>query len=141
MNSKSMIILALLALVGNPALAHHSYAMFDASKTLTVTGTVAKLEWKNPHVFIWVYVPRPGRPGSHDLYAFENGSTSVLARLGWSRSSLTEGEKISVEYWPLRDGRTGGHLRQLVHADGRIARGAGGPDPTRAVEALQKEAP
>jgi hypothetical protein len=114
-------------------LAHHSYAMFDGTKTLTVTGTVAKLEWVNPHVYVWVYVPNPKAPGGYDLYAFENGSTGVLSRLGWSKNTFTAGEKISVDYWPLKDGRTGGHFVKATHADGHVSMGAGGPGAVRVV--------
>lgn len=126
-------VLALTLLAAPAAHAHHSYAMFDGTKTLSVTGTVAKLEWSNPHVYVWVYVANPAAPTGYDLYAFENGSTGVLARLGWSRSTFTFGEKISVEFWPLKDGRHGGHFIKAVHADGRIAQGAGGPGATRVV--------
>jgi hypothetical protein len=119
------------------AVAHHSYAMFDASKTLAVTGTVAKLEWVNPHVFIWLYVRNPNATGGYDLFAFENGSTNVLARLGWTKTTLTAGEEISVEYWPLKDGRTGGHFLQATLGEGRIIRGAGGPNLDRALPSFE----
>jgi hypothetical protein len=119
------------------ALAHHSYAMFDGERVETVTGTLAKIEWKNPHVFLWVYVPNAQAASGFDLYAFENGSTNVLARRGWSKDVIPEGEKLAVEFWPLRDGRKGGHLKQLTRSDGSIMQGAGGPrgldgtDPAR----------
>lgn len=106
--------------------AHHSYVMFDGSRTLTVRGTVAKLEWVNPHIVLWLYVPQPSGSG-HDLYAFESGSTNVLARRGWSRDTFKPGDKVSIEYWPLKDGRHGGHFRLATHADGHVTRGAGGP--------------
>ena len=109
------------------ALAHHSYAMFDGTRTLTVTGTVAKLEWTNPHVFVWVYVPNKDAASGYDLYAFENGSTNVLARRGWSKTTFAPGEKVTIEYWPLKDGRNGGHFRRATHADGHVTKGAGGP--------------
>jgi hypothetical protein len=107
--------------------------MFDGTRTLTVTGTVAKLEWVNPHVYVWVYVPNPKAASGYDLYAFENGSTGVLSRLGWSKNTFAVGEKISVDYWPLKDGRTGGHFVKATHADGRVAMGAGGPGAVRVV--------
>ena len=110
-----------------PAWAHHSYAMFDGSRTLKVEGTIAKLEWMNPHVYVWVYVRNEKTPGGYDLYAFENGSTNVLARMGWSKQTFKAGEKVTVEYWPLKDGRTGGHFVQATHADGRVSPGVGGP--------------
>ena len=113
--------------------AHHSYAMFDGTKTLSVSGTVAKLEWSNPHVYVWVYVHNAAASTGYDVYAFENGSTGVLARLGWSKSTFTVGERITVDYWPLKDGRTGGHFLKATHADGRVERGAGGPGATTVV--------
>jgi hypothetical protein len=110
---------------GSAATAHHSYAMFDGTRTATVKGTLAKLEWTNPHVFIWVYVP--SSESGFDLYAFENGSPNVLARMGWSKETFAAGEELTIEYWPLADGRTGGHFSKATRADGSEMRGAGGP--------------
>jgi hypothetical protein len=122
-----MIVASVLAGIAAPAWAHHSYAMFDGTKTQTVSGTVARLEWTNPHVFVWVYVPNPDAANGYDLYAFENGSTNVLMRRGWSKAALTAGEKLKIEYWPLRDGRKGGHLKNATRADGSTLQAAGGP--------------
>ena len=122
------LVAAVLLLLTSAAQGHHSYAMFDGSRTLKVSGTVAKLEWMNPHVFVWVYVANPKAKDGYDLYAFENGSPGVLTRIGWSRTTLAVGEKISVEYWPLKDGRNGGHFVQATRADGQVLRGAGGPN-------------
>ncbi len=66
------------------AAGHHSYAMFDGSRTFTVKGTVAQLEWTNPHILIWVYVPNAAAQNGFDLNAFENGSPNVLARVDGS---------------------------------------------------------
>jgi uncharacterized protein DUF6152 len=123
-----IIILVASLLLATIASAHHSYAMFDGSRTLTVDGTVAKLEWMNPHVFVWIYVSNPKAKDGYDLYAFENGSPNVLTRLGWTKTVLTVGEKISVEYWPLKDGRNGGHFLKATHAQGQVLYGAGGPN-------------
>lgn len=112
-----------------PVQAHHSYAMFDATKKQTVSGTVAKWGWQNPHSYLWVYVENDKAESGHDLYAFENGSTNVLSRLGWTKSTVTAGDKISIEYYPLKDGRTGGHFIQITLANGQVMRGAGGPGP------------
>ena len=121
-------LLGALGLVATAtAAAHHSYAMFDGARTLTVKGTVAKLEWTNPHVFVWVYVPNEARESGFDLYAFENGSPNVLARGGWTKTTLAAGEELTIEYWPLIDGRTGGHFVSAMRADGSVIRGAGGP--------------
>jgi hypothetical protein len=125
---RSLALPALLALgLAVPAEAHHSYAMFDSSATRTVSGTVAKLEWANPHVFIWVYVPNKAGPGKYDLWAFENGSPSVLSARGWNPKVLQPGEKVTIEYWPLKDGGIGGHFEKVTFADGHSLSGAGGP--------------
>lgn len=110
------------------AMAHHSYAMFDASQKRIVTGTIAKLEWMNPHAFVWLYVPHEDHSGKFDLYAFENGSLNALTRLGWSADMLKAGERITVEFWPLKDGRLGGHGDKFTLSDGRILYSAGGPE-------------
>lgn len=113
--------------VPGPAAAHHSYAMFDLVKVLSVQGVVAKVEWVNPHVFIWVYVAKPG--GGHELYAFETDPVSRLVAEGWTKDSLPVGGRVTVEYAPLRDGRLGGSLRRAKRPDGtvletRVSRGA-----------------
>ena len=126
------------AMLATNVSAHHSYAMFDGARVVTINATIAKLEWTNPHVFVWAYVANPAAPSGYDLYAFENGSTNVLARRGWSKQVLPAGQEIVLEYWPLRDGRKGGHLKSLKFADGRELQAAGGPrgvngtDPTPA---------
>jgi hypothetical protein len=103
------------------ASAHHSYAEFDMSKRVTLNGTVAKVEWINPHTYVWMYVPK--KQGGHDLYAFENGSPAMLRRFGWSKSTLPTGEKVTVLYHPLKDGRPGGSFIRATHADGRVTAG------------------
>ena len=119
MNRRRLGVLVLsLSLPAGIAIAHHSYAMFDSSGTKTVMGTVAKLEWTNPHAVVWVYVPSRDKPG-YDAWAFENGSPSVLQGHGWNRDVLKAGDKVVVEYWPLRDGTIGGHCEKFTLADGR----------------------
>ena len=107
------------------AQAHHTYALFDGSRMRTVAGTVAKLEWTNPHTFVWVYVASAENAGRYDLYAFENGSPNAVSKVGWSQTSLRAGDKIAVQYAPLRDGRKGGHLVSVKLPDGRILHGVG----------------
>jgi len=129
-NWKSVLSVGALALgfTGmTGASAHHSYAMFDGKRTATVTGTLAKIEWTNPHVFIWVYVPNSARENGYDLYAFENGSPNVLTRRGWSPTTFSAGEKLAITYWPLLDGRTGGHFAVATRTDGSSIWAAGGP--------------
>lgn len=104
-------------------LAHHSYAMFDRAKTIVVRGTLAQLEWKNPHGFVWVYVEKPSQPGQYDLFAFEASSINRMVRYGWSKDSVKAGDKVAVQYFPLKDGRTGGYLVRVVRPDGSELRG------------------
>lgn len=114
------------------ATAHHSYSMFDLNTRATIHGTVAKVEWSNPHVFIWLYVPNA--KGTHDLYAIEAGAITLLTRYGWTKSTVKVGEKVDLEYFPLRDRRPGGAFIKLTHADGTVTRNEpfapGGTDPS-----------
>jgi len=108
---------ALLAGAG-AASAHHSYAMFDLTRELAVHGTVTALEWTNPHVWLWV---ADGGPETRTNYAFETLSPGELSRFcGWQKSSLSVGEKVSVVYAPLRSGMSGGAIKSLTRADGRV---------------------
>jgi Family of unknown function (DUF6152) len=107
--------------------AHHSYAMFDGSQIRTITGTVAQVEWVNPHVFLWVYVRNPESDSGYDLYALENGSPNVLRERGWSKTFFEEGELVAISYWPSIDGKNGGHFAVATRADGTVVYGAGGP--------------
>lgn len=111
-------LVAATLLGASAALAHHSYAMFDMSTSVVVQGSVAKHEWVNPHTFVWIYVEKKGKPGEHDLYAFENGPIGMMIRQGWSKDTFAVGEKITVQYFPLKDGRTGGYFVKAIRADG-----------------------
>ena len=112
-----LIAFGTLAWAG-PAPAHHTYAMFDTSRELSVSGVVAKFEWKNPHTYLWVYIPVPGASG-HKAWAFENASPSLLSKLGWSKDSLKPDDRITVIYAPLRDGSPGGHCLRITLSGGR----------------------
>jgi hypothetical protein len=109
---------AISGLFPGAASAHHSYAMFDMRQPSLVQGTVAKIEWTNPHVFIWLYVKKRDKPGQFDLFSFENAPVNFLMRWGWTKHSLKPGEKIAVQYFPLRDGRSGGYFIKAVRVDG-----------------------
>jgi uncharacterized protein DUF6152 len=101
-----------LALVGllvasavMPASAHHSFAMFDRTKTMTLKGTVKEFQWINPHC--WIVVLVPSAQGQKQ-WAIELESPSGLARKGFVPKSLTAGMEISVDIHPLKDGSPGG---------------------------------
>jgi len=115
---KSGLAMALVLLgMATPALSHHSYALFDMSQRRTIDGVVAKLEWTNPHTFVWLYVK--GKNG-YDLYSFESSGVAELRRYGWTPVTLAPGEKLTVEYFPLKDGRNGGAFIRAMHADGHV---------------------
>jgi hypothetical protein len=112
-------LLALLLWAGcGSALAHHSFAMFDMSKTLTLAGTVTNFEWTNPHSWIWIQVP-DGKGGSQ-LWGLEGQAPGELTRHGWTRHSINVGDKISVQIHPLKDGQLGGSFREVTLADGTV---------------------
>lgn len=118
-----------LAFAG-PALAHHSVqAVFDIHKTVTVTGTVAKVEWINPHSYLTVNVKDAN--GNVQKWAFELGGQAALRRAGMSRADrggLKPGDEVTVSALPARDGSNNGALRELKLADGRDFK-FGGEDP------------
>ena len=99
-----------------PAFAHHSVAMFDNSKTVTLKGTVKEFAWVNPHVLIWVdaVTDNGDKP---QLWAVELASPGVLTRNGWTKRSLNPGDKVSVDVGPLRDGKPGGFFKKVTLAD------------------------
>jgi Family of unknown function (DUF6152) len=110
---------AILLAIAADALAHHSYAMFDTSRKQTIAGTVRTLEWVSPHVWLWIEVP-DGKGGS-DVYGFETVSPGQIRRdYGWDRNVLHVGDKVTVEYAPLRSGKNGGELEKVTLEDGRV---------------------
>ena len=109
--------LAAAGLAAVPALAHHSFAMFDQTKVMTLEGTVHEFQWTNPHSFIELDVTSGGRT---QRWSIELNSPNNLTRQGWRRTSLKAGEHISVRIAPLRNGRTGGLFLDLRKADGRV---------------------
>jgi hypothetical protein len=103
--------------VSIPVEAHHSVAMFDATKNLNIQGTVLKYEWTNPHVWIWIVAADKsgGIP-----YGFELASLAMLRRQGWSKDDLHVGDKVTVTYHPFKDGENGGMVLQVRLDNGRV---------------------
>jgi hypothetical protein len=110
--------LVLAAAVGAaaPAPAHHSFAMFEPTKTLTFKGTVKTFQWTNPHVILWLLV-QPDGAGAAQEWSLETTSPGVLTRAGWTRQSLKAGDRVSVVLSPLRDGSHGGSLNSVTLLD------------------------
>lgn len=108
---------ALLLGIGLPAAAHHSFAIFEHAKTLTLTGTVQSFQWTNPHGYIDLEVA-DGPPGI-DHYTLELTSINMLRRAGWKSSDVNVGDKVTAIVAPLMNGQQGGLLLELKMADGR----------------------
>jgi hypothetical protein len=89
-----------------PALAHHSFAMFDQTKSVSLKGTVKELEWSNPHA--WLRVDVADAAGKPQHYAFEMGSVARSTYDGWTRETVKPGDIVTVLVAPLKDGSRGG---------------------------------
>jgi hypothetical protein len=106
-----------LILAGIPSYAHHSVsAEFDIGKQITLEGRVTKIEWMNPHVYLYVDVSANGRIAN---WACETSGPNSLARQGWGRRSLKIGDRITVVGYPARDGAFVASAREVVLANGR----------------------
>lgn len=104
-----------LGLAAIPATAHHSFAMFDQRKVMTLEGTVAEFQWTNPHSFIEMDVQAGGQT---QRWSIELNSPNNLKRQGWTRTALKPGDKITLRMAPLRDGRHGGLFLDVKLANG-----------------------
>ncbi|HEU4619157.1 MAG TPA: DUF6152 family protein [Gammaproteobacteria bacterium] len=119
MKAKFAFVAAVLTLaVSAPVLAHHSFAAeFDSAKPISLTGTVTKVEWMNPHTYFYVDVQN--NDGGYDNWALELGSPNGLSRRGWTRNSLKVGDTVKVDGFQARDGSFKGNARSVVLADGK----------------------
>lgn len=107
-------------LVADSAFAHHSHAMFDSSKQVTLVGTVKEFDWDNPHCWIQVLVPDPNDPQAAPVeWGVEMNSPLALFRSGWKPGTLKPGDKITVVINPLRDGRPSGQFVSATGPDGK----------------------
>jgi hypothetical protein len=100
-----------------PVAAHHSTTMFDHAQSVTISGVVKEVQWTNPHVAIFVYGTTEGS-NEPTLWLMEMTSPGNLVRAGgWTRTAVKPGDKVTVNFSPLRDGRKGGALKKITLVD------------------------
>ena len=117
-----------------PAYAHHSFpAQYDASKAITLTGKVTKVEWTNPHIFIYIDVPDE-KTGAVVSWALEMGGPNALLRLGWKRDALKTDDVVTVEGSLARDGSRLANAKSIVMVATGKRMLAGSSDGTSAAE-------
>ena len=110
-------VVVAVALAAGAAQAHHSFAMFDMTKEVTVNGTVKQFQWANPHAYIQVVAKDSS--GKDVEWSLEMGAPMYLYARGWRPSSLKAGMRISATINPLRNGKPGGVVRDVAGPDGK----------------------
>lgn len=128
MTSKMFVSCAVLLSVlaaGVPAIAHHSFAAeYDSTKVVKLTGNVTRVDWQNPHAYFYIDV-KNAETGRVENWAFEMGAPSVIARQGWTKTTLKIGDVIIVEGTRAKDGGTHGNARSVYMASTGKKVGAG----------------
>jgi len=112
-------VVAVAWLSAAPVAAHHSFgAEYDVKQPITLTGVITKIEWTNPHSFLYMDVTdKDGKVGHWKLEGYGPG---VLYRLGWKRdATMKPGDRITVTGWRARDGSNWGHSREITFNDGK----------------------
>jgi hypothetical protein len=111
-------LLAGAVFAGVPALSHHSFAMFDATKDVAISGSVKSFQWTNPHS--WLQLTVPAKAGQAEIeYSVELGSPNTISRQGWRKTTFQAGDRVTVVIHPMRDGSPGGAFVSATDAQGR----------------------
>ena len=103
--------------VVSPALSHHSHAMFDHTKEVSVTGTVTQWILRNPHAFL--FIDLKSESGEVVNYSIEMSNVTNMITRGFGQATFKPGDKVTVELHPLRDGRPGGNYIVATSGDGK----------------------
>ena len=108
-----------------PASGHHSFAAeYDSTKPVNLTGNVSRVDWQNPHVYFYIDV-KNADTGRVENWAFEMGAPSVIARQGWTKTTMKVGDVVIVEGTRAKDGGTHGNARSVYMASTGKKLGAG----------------
>jgi hypothetical protein len=113
----SVLAAAMALAVSSPAWSHHSHAMFDHDKEVTVTGTVSQWIFRNPHVFL--YVDAKTAAGETITYTVEMSNIANMLKVGFTSTTFKAGDTVTVTLHPLADGRPGGNYIVATSADGK----------------------
>jgi hypothetical protein len=112
--AKLLLATAALACVAAGGQAHHSFAaQYDSNKPVKMTGVLTKLEWTNPHVYIYVDVTDEATKKVTN-WAFEMGPPHMLQKSGWKKNELKLGEVLEVDGWLARDGGNSANARRVM---------------------------
>ena len=112
------LVLGVMLAAAIPVSAHHSFAaQFDGSKPVTLVGSITRVEWRNPH--IWVYLDVHEADGKVTKWECEGGAPNALTRQGWSRDNLKLGEELTVDGWRAKDGTNTCNARTWKLANGQ----------------------
>ena len=121
------VVAAIAGLAGVTTVAHHSFAAeFDASKAIRITGTLAKVEWTNPHIYF--YLDTKDEQGNPVRWTCESGAPGALSRRGFKKGDLKLGDTIVVDGYRAKNGSNMMDARRVTLADGRIVSGASAGD-------------
>lgn len=126
-SGQAALVLALIASTAGPASAHHSFAQFDRSKEVTMSGVVREVQWNNPHT--WIQVSVTDEKGRKTEWGFECGSPNMMSRTGWKRTTLKQGDRVTVVGNPLKNGRPNASLVRITLPDGRVLGPGDAPPP------------
>ncbi|MCC6633691.1 MAG: hypothetical protein IT482_16645 [Gammaproteobacteria bacterium] len=122
----------LLCALATASFAHHSGAMFDQAKTVTLAGTVKEYQFTHPHV--WIELMVPDAKGKPVQWSIEGEGPQIMARIGLKPKALKVGDKVTLKAHPLRDGRPGGSFITLTLADGQVIGAPRRPVPAPAAK-------
>jgi Family of unknown function (DUF6152) len=120
MNRKPWVTaLGVAVLAALPAFAHHSFAMFDRTKEVTLKdATVKEWQWTSPHV--WLFVVVPNGTANPDKYTIEGGNPGALRRFGYSKGTFQPNDKVTVYISPLKSGEKGGAMLAVALPSGKM---------------------